>query len=58
VKEYRAYTIGPDGHILARADLIASDESEARKQAKQLVDDHDVELWQSDHRIAIFKKGE
>ena len=58
VTEYRAYIIGPDGHILWRIDLFCVDDDAAKKQAKQLVDGHDVELWQLDRQIAEFKHEE
>jgi hypothetical protein len=55
MKEYRAYIIGPDGHVQGRVDLIdADDEETAKEQAKQYVDGHDVELWQLDRKIATF----
>ena len=52
--EYRAYFLGPDGHIHRRVDLICDNEEEARQRAKQLVDGLDVELWQGTRRIAQF----
>jgi hypothetical protein len=58
VKEYRACTIGPDGHVQARFDLTADNELDARKQAKRLADGHDVELWLLDRKIATFRKSE
>jgi hypothetical protein len=58
VNEYRAYILGPDGHILRRIDLFCVDDDAAKKRAKQLVDGHDVELWQIDRRIAEFKHEE
>ena len=54
IKEYRAYTIGSDGHVKARFDLTATDEPEAREEAKRLVDGHDVELWQGAVKVAKF----
>jgi len=52
-REYRAFILGPDGHVQARVDLIyADDENSAREQAKRLVDGHDVELWQLNRKIA------
>ena len=54
MQEYRAYLIGPDGHIIQRADLVCADEEAAKEHAKQLVDGHDVELWQLDRMIATF----
>ena len=54
MNEYRAYLMGPDGHIKSRVDLICEHEEAAKEQAKQLVDGHDVELWQLDRKIATF----
>jgi hypothetical protein len=56
--EYHAYIIGPDGHIQHRVDLFCVGDDAAKEQAKQLVDGHDVELWQLDRRIAEFKSEE
>jgi hypothetical protein len=52
--EYRAYIIGPDGHIQGRFDLICTDDDAARERAKQLVNGHDIELWQAARKIATF----
>jgi hypothetical protein len=53
--EYRAYLIGPDGHIVKRIELVCADDETAKEQAKALVDGHDVELWQEARRITEFK---
>ena len=53
--EYRAYVIGPDGHIINRVDVICTDEIEARRLAKQVVEGQPVELWQSDRFIVRFE---
>ena len=58
MQEYRAYIMEPDGHIKGRVDLLCSDEEAAKERAKQLVDDHDVELWQLDRQIATFRYDE
>jgi hypothetical protein len=55
VNEYQAYIMGADGHILNRIDLVCVDDDEAKERAKQLVDGHDVELWQFGRKIAEFK---
>jgi hypothetical protein len=52
--EYRAYIIGPDGHIQERIDLFCADDEAAKERVSQLVNGHDVELWQRDRRIATF----
>lgn len=54
MNEYRAYLVRADGHIQSRVDLICEHEEAAKEQAKQLVDGHDVELWQLDRKIATF----
>jgi len=56
--EYRAYIMSPYGHIQSRVDLVCADEREAKERAKQLVDGHDVELWQGTVRIATFPHKE
>jgi hypothetical protein len=56
MQEYRAFILGPDGHIQSRVDVICANDEAAKEQAKQLVDGHDIELWQLDRRIATFKR--
>jgi hypothetical protein len=53
--EYRAYIIGTDGRFLRAIELICPDDGTAKEYAKQLVDGHDIELWQGDHKIETFK---
>jgi hypothetical protein len=53
--EYRAYMIGPDGHIFNRVDIRCADENEARRLAKVAVYGHAVELWQGDRFIERFE---
>ena len=53
--EYRAYIIGTDGRFLRAIELICPDDETAKQYAKQLVDGHDIELWQGDHKIETFK---
>jgi hypothetical protein len=47
--------MGADGHILNRIDLVCADDDAAKERAKQLVDGHDVDLWQLGRKIAEFK---
>lgn len=46
MEDYRAYVIGPDGHVRDRVDFWCRDDDAAKERAKQLVDGYDVELWQ------------
>ena len=51
---YRAYLIGPDSYFIKAVDLDRADDDAAKKRAEQMVDGHDVELWQHARRIAKF----
>ena len=53
--EYRAYVIGTDGRFMRAVGLVCPDDDTAKEYAKQLVDGHDVELWQGDRRIERFQ---
>ena len=53
--EYRAYIVGPDGHFQSSVALECDDDDKAMEQAQQLVDGHDVELWQRARKLARFE---
>jgi hypothetical protein len=55
MEHYRAYIIGGDGHIASAVDLQCEHEEAAKALARQLVDGHDVELWQGGRQIAVFE---
>jgi hypothetical protein len=55
MSDYHAYIIGSDGHIQNRVDIRCDDDLEALRLAKQLVDGHDVELWQLDRKIETLQ---
>ena len=53
--EYRAYILGIDGHRFVRVNEFSSnqpDDAAALSAAKQLVDGHDVELWDCGRLVA------
>jgi hypothetical protein len=52
VPEYKAYTVGHEGHITAFEPLVCTDDAEAINEAKRLLDGHDIELW-SGARLVI-----
>lgn len=56
--EYRAFLLGPDGHITTRLELDCSTVDEAKDHARRLADGHDVELWDGGLKIALFRAGE
>jgi hypothetical protein len=52
---YRAFILGPDGKVENCVELMCRNDEEAIRLAKQLVDGHDVELWQLDRKIQTFR---
>jgi hypothetical protein len=54
VAEYRAYSVGRDGHFDGIEPLTCADDAEAIEKAKQLVDGQDVELWKGARLAARF----
>jgi hypothetical protein len=55
--DYRAYILGGEGHrfaIVAEFPRDHADDSTALLAAKQLVDGHDVELWDGGRLVARF----
>jgi hypothetical protein len=53
---FYAYVVDPNGHVVSRVDLELESEEAAIERAKQLVDGHDVELWQRDRKIAVHSQ--
>jgi hypothetical protein len=43
--EYRAYTLGIDGHFVRFEVFVCADDSEAIDKAMRLFDGHIIELW-------------
>jgi hypothetical protein len=51
---YRAYIVGLHDRSIGVIQMDCIDDESAIKSATQLVDDHDVELWQMDRPVARF----
>jgi len=49
MQEYRAYLMGPDGHVTHRIDLICADENAAKERAK-----HMCPLWRNAAYFYLF----
>ena len=54
-KDYRAYILDENDHIVRRHDFDAENDAAALEIAHQYVDGHDVEVWQRDHSIGRLK---
>jgi hypothetical protein len=52
---YKAYFIDGDGHFFRAENMVCDDDEAAIEAAKQLVDGHDVELWQLYRKVAKFE---
>jgi hypothetical protein len=52
MEEYRAYTLGGDGHILKANGFDCADDGAAIAHAAQFADGCDVELWCADRFVA------
>ena len=50
--DYRAYTVGLDGHFLKSDEFVSADDDSAAKHALRLVEDHDIELWCGNRLVA------
>jgi hypothetical protein len=45
VAEYRAFTIGADGHFVGFEPIVCDDDASAIERATRLLNDHDIEIW-------------
>jgi hypothetical protein len=49
---YRAYVLNKDNSIHLGIDLYCADDGAACERARQLLDRHDIELWQGQRKVA------
>jgi hypothetical protein len=45
MQEYRAYTVGLDGHFVGFEAMLCATDAEAIKKSRLLVGDRPIELW-------------
>ncbi len=59
--DYRAYSVGLDGHFISFDAIICANDEDAIEKAKRYVDGHDIELWCGDRLVTRInhepKKG-
>ena len=55
-KDYRAFVLDKDDHIVRRYDFEAENHEAALAHAKQYVDGHDVEVWQRSYIVTRLKR--
>jgi hypothetical protein len=56
--DYRIYVIGRDGHFLRSIELVCPNDEAAKAETEQLLDGHDLELWQLGRKVAFFASKE
>jgi hypothetical protein len=56
--EYRAYTVGRDGHLSGCEPLVCADDATAIERAKRLATDCDVELWSGARLVVLLERKE
>ena len=50
--DYRAYSVGLDGHFVRFVAIVCANDEEAIERTKHYVDGHDIELWCGDRFVA------
>jgi hypothetical protein len=53
--DYRAYTVGSDGHFIDYQGFACDNDAEATERARQLVNGHEIELWSGERFIIRLK---
>jgi hypothetical protein len=54
--DFRVYFIGEDGHIVGVEQLANVAEADALEKARQLLDGHDIEVWEGERQVAVLSK--
>ena len=55
VAEYRAFTVGTDGHFVGFEPIVCDTDDQAIERAKQLLDGRAIEVWCAERLIAKLK---
>jgi hypothetical protein len=53
--EYRAFTVGVDGHFVGFEPIVCNDDAAAIERARRLLKGHDIEIWSGGRLIARLK---
>ena len=58
MRDYRAYTIGEDGHIMDGESFQAIDDIAAIAHAMRFVEGRDVEVWEGGRKVGVLRGDE
>jgi hypothetical protein len=54
--DYRAHTIGDDGHFISHRAFVCSNDEDAITWARQLLDGHPIELWSRERFVIRIER--
>ena len=57
MRHYRAYPIGNDGHVLPPTVITAEDDRGAVAQAKAILNENPIEIWDQSRLVARLEKS-
>jgi hypothetical protein len=57
MQEYRAYTVGLDGHIISVELMVCAHDAEAIERARRLIKGRSVELWSGARLVILLPAG-
>jgi hypothetical protein len=52
--DYRAFKLGPDGHVAASRAFVCDSDEHAIEWAKQMQEDRPIELWSGDRLVNLL----
>jgi hypothetical protein len=53
--DYRAFTVGSDGHFVGFEPIVCDTDDQATEQAKQLLNGRDIEVWCAERLVVRLK---
>ena len=55
MQQYCAFRIDGSGKVIGRTELSCADDTEAKRRTEALRDGDEIQLWQRDRLVAVFK---
>jgi hypothetical protein len=55
MQHYHDFQLDWNDQVVGKHELICGDDEDARQQAARLVDSYDIELWQGERKVALFR---
>ena len=55
MQHYCAFRLDKAGKVVGTTDLSCADDTEAKRKTEELRDGHEIQLWQRDRLVAVYK---